>query len=174
MRLRQQLFLTVCLALLVSPMAQAEAIPAAYRQIAEQTAIPPMVLYALALTESGHSSAVGVRPWPWTLNIQGRSFFYGSRKAAWQKLKQAIASHQTVDVGPMQVNWQAHKKKLGNAWQALDPWRNLHAGAQVLADCLARHKDLWRAVGCYHSGNERFAGPYRDRFGQRLLALMTP
>ena len=157
-----------------TPAARADAIPAAYRKMATQTAIPPMVLYALALTESGRSSAVGVRPWPWTLNIQGRSFFFGSRKLAWLKLKQAIAAHKTVDIGPMQVNWQAHKNKLGNAWQALDPWRNLRAGAQVLADCLARHRDLWRAVGCYHSGNERIAGPYRDRFGQRLLALMTP
>ncbi|HXK57435.1 MAG TPA: lytic transglycosylase domain-containing protein, partial [Gammaproteobacteria bacterium] len=65
-----------------------ELVPAGYRSIATEQGVPHTVLYAIALTESGKQikPAGGHRPWPWTLNLAGRGYFFDSRLEAWQAL----------------------------------------------------------------------------------------
>ena len=65
-----------------------EAVPVGYRSVAAESGIPYTVLYAVALTESGKQVMLtGVyRPWPWTLNIAGRGYYFESRLEAWQAL----------------------------------------------------------------------------------------
>ena len=91
-----------CLA--ITSAAYAQNIPAGYVQIANQYDVSPLVLYAVALTESGQSTLSDgyFRPWPWTLNINGEGHYFPSRYAAWQALQTSIAaSNNSVDIGLM-------------------------------------------------------------------------
>ncbi len=153
-----------------------EAVPQGYRSIAAERGIPYTVLYAVALAESGKriSDLKSYRPWPWTLNVAGRGYFFDSRLAAWQTLKGLLDNgDRSIDIGLMQVNWRYHSERLGSAWQALDPYHNLRVGAAILQDCYVNERDWWASVGCYHAPNnlER-AAQYRRRVVARWQRLV--
>ena len=81
-----------------------DSVPAGYRTIATERGIPYTVLYAVALTESGRRVAPAdvYRPWPWTLNVAGRGYFFDSRLAAWQALTDWLqAGRRSIDIGLM-------------------------------------------------------------------------
>jgi len=131
-----------------------EAVPFGYRTIAAEYEIPYTILYAIALAESGRrlNDSSRHRPWPWVLNVAGRGYYYPSRQAAWDALKSFIdRGERSIDIGLMQVSWKYHKDKLGNTWQALDPYHNLRIAAVILQDCFKQRHDWWASVGCYHS-----------------------
>ena len=150
-----------------SPGWSAEAVPVGYQSIASERSIPSSVLYAVALTESGKQVASqGVyRPWPWTLNVAGRGYYFDSRLAAWQALTGWLKDgKRSVDIGLMQVNWRYHEERLGTPWQALDPYHNLRVGAEILQACYTARQDWWASVGCYHApANPQRADQYRRR-----------
>lgn len=60
----------------------------------------------------------------------------------------------TVDLGLMQINsfWL---KTLGTSAQTLidKPCYNVRVGAWILSDCLERHGNTWKAIGCYNATN---------------------
>ena len=151
-------------------------VPVGYRTVAEERGIPPSLLYAVALTESAKKvgSPTVVRPWPWTLNIAGRGFFFNSRLAAWKVLTACLEQgKRSVDIGLMQVNWRYHEASLGTPWQALDPYRNLRVGAGILKDCYTTRLDWWASVGCYHApANPERASRYRRRVVSQWQRLM--
>lgn len=134
-------------------LAQAAEVPWGYHLVARAHEIPPEILYAVALQESGMRTQSGaIRPWPWTLNVEGRPKRYASRMQAWSALKEHIQHGKTlVDVGIMQVNWRYHKHKLVDAWRALDPYHNLKVGAQILHQRHTEDQDWPTAIGRYHS-----------------------
>ena len=133
-----------------------EAIPPAYLQMAARFDIPAAILYAVALTESGTQipALSARRPWPWTLNIAGKGFYFPTRHAAWQVLDARLAAGETrIDIGLMQVNWHYHQRRLENSWLALAPDHNLAVAAEILRRCYAERGDWWAGVGCYHAPN---------------------
>ncbi|MEW8252710.1 MAG: lytic transglycosylase domain-containing protein, partial [Candidatus Thiodiazotropha sp.] len=90
--------------------------PAGYRMIAAEHGIPQSVLFAVALTESGKQTGQTgtLRPWPWTLNVAGRGYFFDSRQAAWRALMTYLEEgKRSIDIGLMQVNWRYHQDRLG-------------------------------------------------------------
>ena len=153
-------------------------VPGGYCRVAGEYGIPCTLLYAIALVESGAgSNGKGMRrPWPWTLNVAGRGHFYPSRRAAWQALNRLIAhGERSIDIGLMQVNWRFHRDRLGNPWQALDPYHNLRVGAGILRDCFRRRHDWWASVGCYHAPSDPArAQRYRARVAGHWRRLGTP
>ena len=155
--------------LLCGPMmAQSQPIPAGYQQVAREYGLPPALLYAVALTESGQSSLSRgeFRPWPWALNIDGKGQYFSSRQSAWQALQTALAeTDASVDIGLMQVSWRYHQSSLGSSWQALDPYHNMRVAAALLRDCLIEHRTWIESAGCYHAPND----PARaNRYGRRV------
>jgi soluble lytic murein transglycosylase-like protein len=131
-----------------------DAVPPAYRLVADDYGVPATLFYAIALTESGKriESKDCRRPWPWTLNIAGRPRYFSTRWQAWLALDQSLQSgQQSVDIGLMQVNWRFHGERLGNSWLALEPNHNLAVGAEILKNCYAKRRDWWASVGCYHA-----------------------
>jgi hypothetical protein len=142
--------------LLGSFVADASGIPPAYRHIAAEYRVPAEVLYAVALTESGQSALSGGhwRPWPWTLNVNGRGQYFASRYLAWQTLQHSLRQGTTsVDIGLMQVSWRYHRAALVSSWHALDPHHNLRVAAAILQSCYDKHRDWWASAGCYHAPN---------------------
>ncbi len=154
-----------------------ESVPAGYRSIAKERGVPYTVLYAVALTESGRqvASADVYRPWPWTLNVAGRGYFFDSRLEAWQALTDWIkAGRSSIDIGLMQVNWRYHRERLGTPWQALDPYFNLRVGAEILQGCYRNEHDWWVSVGCYHApANRHRANEYRRRVVSRWQRIVS-
>ncbi|MEA3278187.1 MAG: lytic transglycosylase domain-containing protein [Pseudomonadota bacterium] len=140
-------------------------VPAGYASAARAHNIPTDIFYAVALTESGKivDRFRTRRPWPWTLNVGGKGYFYASREDAHRALRRFLAQgKRSIDIGLMQVNWRWHRDKLGDAWRALDPDHNLQVGARILATCYRERRDRWDAVGCYHApNNPTFASRYR-------------
>ena len=153
-----------------------EPVPAGYRFVAAEHGIPYSVLYAVALTESGKQAGVqeATRPWPWTLNIAGRGYYFESRLEAWQELTAKLRKGQrSIDIGLMQVNWRYHQQRLGTPWQALDPYHNLRVGASILQDCFKTRLDWWASVGCYHApANAVRADRYRRRVVSRWQQIV--
>jgi hypothetical protein len=152
-----------------------EVVPEGYRSVANEFGIPHTILYAVALTESGRPfDAKGFQPWPWTLNVAGKGYYFSSRTAAWQALRQSLDSGKTsIDIGLMQINWRYHRSQLGSPWQALDPYHNLRVGARILNGCFQQKGDWWFGVGCYHAPNDpERADRYRRRVQSRWQRLV--
>ena len=144
--------------------ASALAVPAAYRQVAQEYDVPAGILFAIALTESGRKAADGqILPYPWAMNVNGKAFYFANRAEAARRLAQLLGEGKQPDIGLMQVNWRYHRRKLGDAKQAFDPWLNLRAGATVLRDAYRTTGDWWKAVGRYHSATPERAKVYRAR-----------
>lgn len=136
---------------------EAQSIPAGYQRVATEYHLPPSLLYAVALTESGLSalSEGRFRPWPWALNINGEGHYFTSRQEALQVLQAAlIHTNSSVDIGLMQINWRYHRAALGSARQALDPYHNLRVAAAILRDCLNERTNWMQTAGCYHAPND--------------------
>ena len=145
------------LGLAPAAMAGSPRVPAAYVHAAQAHAVPPVMLYALSLTESATTLSFGRRPWPWTLNVAGTPHRYTTRDAACSALHRALAQTRVVDVGIAQLNVRWQRQLFGDGQRfaepcdALDPYANLDAAAAVLARCHHQHPDSWlAATGCYH------------------------
>ncbi|MDK9774853.1 hypothetical protein KIO97_26435, partial [Vibrio sp. B181a] len=118
---RYCLALTLCLA---GGSVQA-AIPPLYQDVATRHHIPASVLYALALGESKTKLQSGaVRPWPWTLNVKGKPYYYASFDQACQALQGFLKRTQMVDIGLTQHNWRWQKDHFKSPCDAFDPWLN--------------------------------------------------
>ncbi|GAB6040897.1 transglycosylase SLT domain-containing protein [Endothiovibrio diazotrophicus] len=161
------------LALLFAPVVHATAeIPPAYHAVAAERGVPAQLLYSVALVESQRPVAGGRRPWPWTLNVEGRSLFFPSREAALRALVQALAHTDRVAVGLMQVYWRYNGHRFGGDPQrALDPYANLRAGADVLRECIARKRSLGAGIGCYNATSPDKAARYLAKVTTELRAL---
>lgn len=134
-------------------------VPIGYRHVAAEYALPPALLYAVALTESRRRLDDGrLVPWPWTLNIEGRAYYFASKAAATQTLSAYLASgRRSVAVGLMQKHWRWHAARLHSPAIALDPYYNLRLGAAYLADCHRRRGSWSGALTCYHGARDAVA-----------------
>ena len=147
-------------------------VPPAYEKIAQHYHVPAEVFYAIALTESGRDVSGIYRPWPWTLNVAGQAQFFSTRADAQAALEHAIANNvRQIDIGLMQVNWAYHHSRVSHAAELLDPYTNLHTAGQILTE-YRENKDLWSAVGRYHSGTADIAKTYRSRVAKRLVNFL--
>ncbi|MCY3769879.1 MAG: lytic transglycosylase domain-containing protein [Gammaproteobacteria bacterium] len=144
-------------------------VPAAYRRIAPQYDLPVVVLYAVALCESGRRIESGFRPWPWTLNINGEGQVFQDKQHAVQAAAEAIDRGSTVDLGIMQVNWHYHGHRFHGVSEALDPYANLKVGAAILREYARKHGSLWQGIGHYHSGTPERADAYQARCARILV-----
>ncbi len=153
----------------------AVAVSSVFSTVANEYQLSAKLLYAMALTESGRTTQRGFRPWPWTLNIDGRAYRYNSRLEVYRALRDALLVRPTqyVDVGPMQISWNYHHKLLINPWTALEPTYNIRVGAYILADEIQRAGDVWTGVGHYHSPQRpALAQAYRKRVWLKLKPLL--
>lgn len=155
----------------------AESVPSAYQLIATAHHIPPAVLYAVATQESSRRQTSGhYRPWPWTLNVAGKGYYYKSRQAACTALRIAMSAHnpKRIDVGIAQINVGWNPQAFKSPCDALDPYANLNAAAKLLRTHYLNSGSWGKAIGLYHYPS---GGPIAARYQysvQRRLAAMLP
>ncbi len=145
---------------------------------AEYTArLPPRLLGAIAVVESGRlDSATGqIRPWPWTINAEGIGQFFPTKAQAIAAVMALQARGvRSIDVGCLQVNLMFHPDAFATLDQAFDPASNARYAARFLTTLNATAHDWPRAIGAYHSQTPALGADYRvlvmERWQQPSLA----
>ncbi|WP_439899224.1 lytic transglycosylase domain-containing protein [Pseudomonas gingeri] len=160
--------------LLALPVIAASLPPLAYRWATQGTPVPPQVLYALALQESGTLLRGRLRPWPWTLNVAGLPYRYADRQSACNALLLAIeqVGAKRVDAGLGQINLGWNGEHFAHPCQALDPYRNLSVAAGLLLEHKTPEVDWVTAAGRYHRPvGGAPAERYRKAFAHHLARV---
>ena len=134
-------------------------------QAARVSGVPVSVLKAISLTETGRKSNGAFRPWPWTVNMEGKGFWFDSYAQALEFAKAEFArGARSFDVGCFQINYKWHHQAFTSIEQMFDPLANALYAAEFLTS-LYQQKGSWdAAAGAYHSLNPKHANPYQARF----------
>ncbi len=155
-------------------------VPSAYRETARLYGIPPVLFYAMALQESGRTVRNAHRPWPWTLNVEGESYYYDTQTQMWDALRGFVMAGRThIGIGLLQVTTPYNGHVLSDLYAAIDPYTNLRMGAQILLERYRETGDWWIAVGHYHSPGRKppqieRARHYRESVQRRWRKLYGP
>lgn len=130
--------------------------------------VDPRVLAGIAMNES----AFGGRPWPWTLNVAGRGYFFKSREGAYRAIEYLLSQDRCeFDVGIMQVNWCYNHQRFASPWAALEPSTNIHVAEEILNENYSKTHSVAEAVAYYHSANPEPGREYLERFIHHLDQL---
>lgn len=141
---------------------------------AERSGVPTAVLQAISLTETGRARDMALRPWPWTVNMEGEGHWFDSadeaRAYVFREFKRGARS---FDVGCFQINYKWHGEAFTSIDQMFDPVANATYAAQLLRDLYSETGSWSAAAGAYHSRTPEYAARYRARF-DRILANLGP
>lgn len=150
--------------------------PPAYQIAARQVDIPPAVLYAVALQESGAKLQGRLVPWPWTLNVAGTPQRYATRAQACTGLRRALRQvpPTRVDAGLGQINVGHQDRRFEHSCDLLDPQRNLAIAATILREQHTPGEDWLLAIGRYHRpAGGAPAARYRRSVSQHLSRVLA-
>lgn len=126
--------------------------------------LPPRLLHAISLTESGRidPKTGAVRAWPWTINAEGEGHFFETRDDAIAAVKALQARGvQSIDVGCNQVNLMFHPRAFASLEDAFDPRSNAVYAARFLNALYAERGDWPHAIAAYHSETPALGDAYR-------------
>ena len=129
----------------------------------QRNAIPAHLLAAIASTESGrwHTGLGMALPWPWTINVEGKGYYFSSKAEAIARVAALQRSGiRSIDVGCMQVNLKHHPDAFASLDDAFEPSHNVAYGAKFLR---ANYDDLgdWvKATAAYHSRTPIYGREY--------------
>jgi len=142
-----------------------------WSEVGGEIGIPAGVLYALGQNESKHLNGI---PWPWTLNVSGKGYYFDDRLAAYQAADYLVKHGvNRFDIGPMQMNWKYHSARFNNnLWTALEPKTNITAAASYLRELLAETGSWKLALSYYHSRNKERGDNYFARFVKHFNAFL--
>ncbi|MCP1334831.1 transglycosylase SLT domain-containing protein [Futiania mangrovi] len=138
--------------------------------------LPPQLLAAVSLTETGRSirDDAGERQfvsWPWTINAEGKGYFFDSKDQAIAKVRQLQAQGmRSIDVGCMQINLRFHGEAFDNLEEAFDPLINVTYAAEFLTALFDEHRSWKKAIERYHSATEQFYVRYRSKVYDNWLS----
>ncbi len=141
--------------------------------------IPSHLLTAIAATESGryNSKLKMALPWPWTVNAEGKGYYFDSKREAVAAVKrfqrQGISS---IDVGCMQVNLHHHSEAFDSVSQAFEPRYNVAYAARFLRENYDKDHSWRQAAGSYHSRTEGRGEKYSGKVfknWRKILKLVS-
>lgn len=126
--------------------------------------IPPHLLHAISLVESGISNGKTTSPWPWTINVEGKGYTFKSKQEAIHAVQHfRNLGRESIDVGLMQINLKHHPHAFQSLEQAFDPTTNIAYAARFLTELFFKHRSWHEAVKHYHSGNPILGSGYLER-----------
>ena len=144
---------------------------------ARPKAIPPTLLGAIARVESGRldPAAGRVRPWPWTINVEGTGYFHESKEAVIAAVQAFQARGiRSIDVGCMQVNLLHHPNAFPSLEAAFDPAVNAAYAVRFLLGLHAMTRDWGLATAMYHSATQERGEDYQRRVFGKIVTPMGP
>lgn len=149
---------------------------ALFPRMEREYAIPIYLLSAIAVTESGrHHKASGMRiPWPWTVQSQGKGYYFRTMEEAVAKVTQLQKRGiRNIDVGCMQVNLRYHGMHFATLSQAFDPRQNVSYAASYLTQKYRKYNSWKSALAGYHAGLASRGGHYAARVMRAWNEVMT-
>ncbi|WP_253913323.1 lytic transglycosylase domain-containing protein [Pseudoruegeria sp. HB172150] len=143
---------------------------------ARESGVPLDVLRAIALTETGRQENGTLRPWPWTVNMEGKGEWFDTRAAALAYADTHFqAGARSFDIGCFQINYRWHGHAFVSIDAMFDPLANARYAADFLARLYSETGDWSLAAGAYHSRTPVHAESYRRRFDRLRASLqMVP
>ncbi|MEJ2020554.1 MAG: transglycosylase SLT domain-containing protein [Maritimibacter sp.] len=130
-----------------------------------RTGVPVSVLKAISLTETGRKRAGAFRPWPWTINMEGKGVWFDNNEEARAYVDENYArGARSFDVGCFQINYKWHHQNFDSLDAMFDPLENGLYAARYLSELYAESGDWETAAGAYHSRNPEYANRYKARF----------
>jgi hypothetical protein len=144
----------------------------AARAAAARHGIPVEMMQAITLVETRRKIGGITGPWPWTLNIDGKGYWYDTRSEALGHARREIAGGRlSVDLGCFQLNYRWHGGNFAALDEMLDPALAADYAARFLGELFAETGDWMRAAGHYHSRTPIHAQRYRGMIGRALAGL---
>lgn len=129
------------------------------------TRTSPEVLAALALGESGRNG----RYWPWTINFEGRPYYFNERSEAVNFARNLLKKGELgFDVGLMQVHWRWNSVRFESIDEALDPVANIRAADQIIQEHFRAVGSMESAIGRYHSKTPTLKNKYLSRYSSHF------
>lgn len=168
--------LFVCLIMSHGVAAKERDLPAlcesAAQTVALSSGVPASVLRTITLTESGRKHGKHLRPWPWTVNMEGVGKWFATQAEA----RAYVQTHfdggaRSFDVGCFQINYRWHGQAFSSIDEMFDPMANARYAASFLKSLHAELGDWSLAAGAYHSRTPKYALRYRTRFDQLRATL---
>lgn len=139
-------------------------------QAATNALMPPDVLLALTLVETGRSRDGKFEPWPWTVNMEGKGHWFDTREEAVAFVTESYAAGaRSFDIGCFQINHKWHGEAFTSFDQMFDPLDNAAYAAKFMTDLFNEGGSWSWAAGAYHSRTVSLASKYRTRF-DRIVA----
>lgn len=134
-------------------------------EAAQRTGVPLSVLKAISLNETGRNDHGVFRPWPWTVNMEGKGVWFDDEDAALAYVeKNYRRGARSFDVGCFQINYKWHGEHFTSIAQMFDPRANALYAAKFLKTLHAETGDWSKAAGAYHSRTPEYAQRYAARF----------
>jgi hypothetical protein len=132
---------------------------------ARRIGVPVSVLKAITRTETGRKRGRDIQPWPWTVNMEGKGYWFDDEATARDfAYKEYARGARSFDIGCFQINYKWH----GDAFQSIedmfDPRKNADYAARFLLSLRAEMGSWGKAAGAYHSRTRNFAEKYQARF----------
>lgn len=128
-----------------------------------QYGIPSHLLSAIASTESGrfHDGLKIKLPWPWTINAEGKGYFFNSKEEAIVAARKLQARGvESMDIGCMQVNIHHHPNAFVSLSQAFEPENNVAYAASFLRNLYQEERSWKQAASNYHSKTPSLGNKY--------------
>ncbi|MEM9010078.1 MAG: lytic transglycosylase domain-containing protein [Pseudomonadota bacterium] len=144
----------------------------AARIASNESGVPVEVLRAVTRTETGRRLHGRLRPWPWTINMEGAGHWFDS---AGEAIAYATRSHaggaRSFDMGCFQINYRWHGMHFDNLAEMMDPVASARYAARFLGELYRETGNWTEAVGRYHSRTPSFQQRYLQRYRRILAAL---
>ena len=129
--------------------------------------VPLSVLTAISLNETGRKRGGAFRPWPWTVNMEGKGEWFETNDQALQFATEAFnRGARSFDVGCFQINYKWHGQHFASIKEMFDPLTNALYAARLLKELYAEKGSWELAAGAYHSRTPKFAERYAARFAR--------
>lgn len=139
-----------------------------------KTDSPKDILMGVALTETGRKKNGQFQPWPWSINAEGKGWWFETMGEAIEQVKALQASGiKSIDVGCMQINLRWHKDAFTSLEEAFNPFKNVQYAADNMAKNYSETKNWLLAAGRHHSFREDHAKKYREKVIANLEATAT-
>ncbi len=175
---------TAALALVSSPAAAYDALIEGATQCTQyfpikerEQGIPVHLLAAISSIETGryHKGLGMALPWPWTINVEGKGYFFQTKAEAVAETRRHLNNgKQSIDVGCMQVNLKHHPDAFASLEEAFDPEKNVGYAAKFLRANYGQLGNSWvKAAAAYHSRTPSRGNPYLQKVAGAWQKIVT-
>lgn len=118
--------------------------------------IPENLLMAIAHFESNKSA--------YAVNARGRGHFFKTKEQAAAFIDKLVKEgYKNINVGCMQLNYAAHRKRFKSLEDMLEPEKNIAYAARLLVSLKRSHGSWERAVEAYKGSFSETSQNYRSR-----------